>query len=125
MRLILAATTIALALTGCIVVPLPDGSKVSRLPEVSAPAPAPVLTPEERARYDEVDRQAQREQQAARDAERRAQEAEAHRRAAPPPPDYYYYGYGWPYFGWSLNWHWSGRHWGRHPRWGLGIHIWP
>lgn len=123
MRLMLAATTIALALTGCIVVPLPDGSKVSRLPET--PIPAPILTAEERARYDEVDRQAQREQQAAREAERRAQEAEAARRAAPPPPDYYYYGYGWPYFGWGLHWHWTGRHWGRHPRWGLGVNIWP
>lgn len=111
-----------LMLAGCVAVPLPDGSKVSRLPEASVPAP--VLTAEERQRYDDVDRQALREQQAARESERRAQEFEARRRAAPPYPDYYY-GYGWPHIGWGLGWYWTGRHWAWRPRWGIGIHIGP
>ncbi len=114
-------TALMLALAGCSTVPLPDGSKVSRLPETDAPAP--VLTAEERQRYNEVDRQVLREQQAARESERRVREAEAHRRAA--PPEYYMYGYGWPHVGWGLNWYWTGHRWAWRPHWGVGIHIWP
>lgn len=125
MRLTSLALISGLTLAGCVVVPLPDGSQVSRLPE--AYAPAPVLSADERRRYDELDRQAQRDQQAARESEQRSQEAEARRRAAPPYPLYpdYYYGYGWPHIGWSLGWFWTGRHWAWRPRWGVGIHIGP
>ena len=130
---VLAAT---LVLAACATTPLPDGSKVARLPEgaaqgvpTGAPAtaptqPVPPMTAEERQRYDEVDRQVLREQQAARESEQRAREAEARRRAVP-PPDIYYYGYAWPHVGWGVDWYWTGRRWGWRPRWGVGVHIWP
>lgn len=121
MRIVPVVLIAALTLTaGCSTVPLPDGSKVSRLPEPSTP---PTMSVEERKRYDEVDKQALREQQAVRSAEQRA-DFEARRRVD--PSWNFYYGYGWPYWGWG--WYGPGRwypraYWG--PRWGFDIYIGP
>lgn len=129
----LASVAAALGLAACATTPLPDGSKVSRLPEgavsappapAMAPTAAPAMTLEERRRYDEIDRQVLREQDAARQSEQRAAEAQAQRRAVL-PPEVYTYGYTWPYVGLGADWYWTGRRWGWRPRWGVGVHIWP
>jgi hypothetical protein len=121
MRLLPAVTLAAsLLIVGCSTVPLPDGSKVARLPEPAVPA---VLSAEERKRYDEIDKQVLREQQTVRESEQRAQ-AEVRRHVH--PHWNIYYGYGWPYWGWG--WYGPGRwhpraHWG--PRWGVDLYVWP
>ncbi|MGU7780248.1 hypothetical protein [Burkholderia sp. PU8-34] len=91
----------ALALAGCAV--QPSSTILSRLPESGASGGQPrVLTPAERKRYDEIDRQALREQNDAMAAEAAAR---AWSYYAPPPVTVYggYYGGGWG------------------PRWGTGV----
>ncbi|RQR62158.1 hypothetical protein DIE19_12235 [Burkholderia sp. Bp9126] len=81
-----------LVLAGCAV--QPPSTILSRLPEQRAAGQAQALTPAERKRYDEIDRQALREQND-------AMAAEAAIRAwsyyTPPPVTFYgsYYGGGW------------------------------
>lgn len=93
----LASTAGALALTGCAV--QPTSTILSRLPEPGATGQPHALTPAERKRYDEIDRQALREQND-------AMAAEAAIRAwsyyAPPPPVTFYGGYS--NGGWGPGW---------------------
>lgn len=124
MRLI--ATTlfvVTAALGGCATAPLPDGGKISRLPEPGTPL---AMSLEERKRYDEVDKQVLHEQQAARAAEQKLEEQariDARRHVVP----YWgiYYGHGWPVWGgyygpgrWHPHAHWR-------PRWGVDLYIGP
>lgn len=105
-------------LAGCATAPLPDGSRIERLP--SSEAVPPQLTPEESRKLARQNAQILAEQNAAR--EREAQ-LEAWRRAN---QQYYldlHYGRVWPYGG-----YWHGPHWGWRPRWSLGFGyygVWP
>jgi hypothetical protein len=103
----------ALLLTACATTPLPDGSRIQRLAEPSAPAP---LTAEEATRLSELNAQILREQNAARVREERF---ETLRQVGPQP-------YVWPYF--DGGWAWTGHGWHWRPRWGLGFGwygVWP
>lgn len=105
----LASTTGALALTGCAV--QPTSTILSRLPEQAAASQPQALTPAERKRYDEIDRQVLREQNDAMAAEAAAR---AWSYYAPPPVTFYGgysnggwgpgwstgFGYGYGYPGW-------------------------
>jgi hypothetical protein len=90
----------ALALTGCAV--QPTSTILSRMPEPGATGQPRTLTPAERKRYDEIDRQVLREQDdaIAADAAIRAWSYYT------PPPVTFYGGY-------------SSGGWG--PRWGTGL----
>lgn len=63
----LAALIAAASLSGCVAPP--STTVLSRLPEQAAGTTTHTLTPDERKRYDEIDRQALREQNAAIAAE--------------------------------------------------------
>ena len=84
------------ALTGCVMDPPGPSPIYSRLPadQSGIPAKAQPLTPEERARYDAIDRQVLAEQNQAMAAEAAAQ---AWSRYYTPPVSVYgsYYGGGW------------------------------
>ncbi|CAJ9260411.1 lipoprotein [Burkholderia pseudomallei] len=88
----LAALIAAASLSGCVAPP--STTVLSRLPEQAAGTTAHTLTPDERKRYDEIDRQVLREQNAAIAAE---DAVRAWSYYSPPPVTYYggYYGGGW------------------------------
>ncbi|CAJ5044694.1 lipoprotein [Burkholderia pseudomallei] len=88
----LAALIAAASLSGCVAPP--STTVLSRLPEQAAGTTTHTLTPDERKRYDEIDRQVLREQNAAIAAE---DAAGAWSYYSPPPVTYYggYYGGGW------------------------------
>ncbi|ABC37426.1 hypothetical protein [Burkholderia thailandensis] len=92
----LAALVAAASLSGCAAPP--STTVLSRLPE-QAGTTTHTLTPDERKRYDEIDRQVLREQNAAIAAE---DAARAWSYYYPPPITYYggYYGGGWGH-GWD------------------------
>jgi hypothetical protein len=102
-----AVAALAVLSAGCATGPLPDGSKIQRLPEPAAPA---ALTPEEARRQTELNAQILREQNAAQARE----EHLAALRAAPPP----YWGPS-PFF--DGGWVWAGHGWAWRPRWGVGL----
>nr|WP_233883735.1 hypothetical protein [Paraburkholderia flagellata] len=89
-------TTVA-STSGCMMDPPGPSPIYSRLPAAQSglPATAPVLTPEEKARYDAIDRQALAEQD-------NAMAAQAWTRAYAPPVTVYgsYYSGGWGH-GWG------------------------
>ncbi|WP_179402403.1 hypothetical protein [Burkholderia guangdongensis] len=93
-----SAAAAALTLAGCAV--QPTSTILSRLPEQSASGPGQThaLTPAERKRYDEIDKQVLREQNAAIAAD----EAMRAWYYAPPPPVTFYGGY-WN-GGWGPGW---------------------
>ena len=103
----------AIVLGGCVLEP-PGPSLISRLPadQSGVPATAPSLTPEQRERYDAIDRQVLAEQDLAMAREAAAQ---AWARAYSPPVTLYggYFG-GWRGPGWG-GWGWGGG-----PGWGMG-----
>jgi hypothetical protein len=96
-----AAAAAALALSGCAMPPPASSTILSRLPEQNAAGHARALTPDERKRYDEIDRQVLREQNAAIAAD------EAMRAYYYAPPPVTVYG-GYSSGGWG-------------PRWGTGF----
>ncbi|WP_415774212.1 hypothetical protein [Paraburkholderia sp. J7] len=100
--LVLAALGATVASTsGCMMDPPGPSPIYSRLPAAQSglPAAAPVLTPDEKARYDAIDRQVLAEQDNAMAAEAAAQ---AWSRAYAPPVTVYgsYYSGGWGH-GWG------------------------
>jgi hypothetical protein len=95
-------------LAGC-ATPLPDGSRIARLPADAATS-APALSPQEAQKLAQLNAQVLAEQDAARAREARE---EAWRRAQQQMYFDLYYGPGW--------WGWHDR-WGhRHPRWSFGL----
>ncbi|MCX8115092.1 MAG: hypothetical protein N3D71_08485 [Burkholderiaceae bacterium] len=101
-------------LAGCATAPLPDGSRIERLPSTEAVAP-PTLTPDEARKLAQLNAQILAEQNAAR---AREEQLEAWRRAN---QQYYFdlhYGRVWPYG------HWYGPRWGWRPRWSSGFGYW-
>jgi hypothetical protein len=111
--LLMAAATALIA--GC-ATPLPDGSKIDRLPDAALAQP-PALSAQEKKRLEQQNAQILAEQDAAREREDRI---EAARRAYPPAYWSLHYGHpGWyPHYGW-----WSGHDWSRRPRWSWGVGI--
>lgn len=105
---------LALALTGCATAPLPDGSRIQRLPADEVAAKAPRLSPGEARRLTELNAQILEEQRAAR--EREAREDAWRRLQQQWALDLRYGDPGW--YGWH-GWH-------RHPHWSLGLGwYWP
>lgn len=107
MRTSLAATAFVALLAGCATAPLPDGSKIQRLPESAAPV---TLTPEEASRLAELNAQILREQNEARLYEERLEAW----RTAPV--------YAWrpmPYF--NASWAWTNHGWAWRPGFGIGF----
>jgi hypothetical protein len=98
----LSAAAGSVALTGCVMDPPGPSPIYSRLPAEQSriPANAQPLTPEQRARYDAIDRQVLAEQNEAMAAEAAAQ---AWSRYYTPPVSVYgsYYGGGWG-SGWGV-----------------------
>ncbi|KVE33868.1 hypothetical protein [Burkholderia sp. TSV86] len=88
----LAALLAAASLTACVAPP--STTVLSRLPERTGATPT--LTPEERKRYDEIDKQVMREQNAAIAAQEAARAISYYT-----PPVTYYGGY---YGGWGRGW---------------------
>jgi hypothetical protein len=113
LMLAVVSASAAMALSGCMTTYPPTPQTVlSRLPEQSTRA-APVLTPEEKKRYDEIDRQVLREQDSAMRAEAAARAWSYYAPYAPAVPVYgSYYGGGWGN-GWSVG---VGNGWG-YPGW--------
>ncbi|UVS86676.1 hypothetical protein EFP18_21305 [Burkholderia glumae] len=107
----LLAALLVTTLAGCVVPP--TSTVLSRLPEGqpgAAAAPGTALTPEERKRYDAIDKQVMREQNQAM-----AADALARTYYYAPAPVYYGgycggwnsgwgYGYGYGYPGWGWGW---------------------
>lgn len=90
---------LALLAAGCATQPLPDGSKVQRLPELDRPA-AP-LSPEDARKLAELNARILDEQNRALardDARAAAREAYDHAYWS------VYYGVGWPYYGYAPYW---------------------
>lgn len=118
-RTMLVLAGCAVALGGCALAPQ-GPTPISRLPasQSGVPAGAHPLTPEERARYDAIDRQVLAEQDLAM---AREAEADAWARAYTPPVTLYggYFG-GWRGPGWSVGFGNAG--WG--PGWGPGWGRW-
>ncbi|WP_109481635.1 hypothetical protein [Paraburkholderia sp. C35] len=110
----LALVTGAVALSGCMMDPPGPSPIYSRLPadQSGIPTTAQPLSPEERARYDAIDRQVMAEQKQAMVADAAAQ---AYSRYAAPPVSVYgsYYSGGWGH-GWG-----TGIGYG-YPGWGWG-----
>jgi outer membrane murein-binding lipoprotein Lpp len=111
---VLAAIAGGAALTGCVMDPPGPSPIYSRLPadQSGMASTAQPLTPEERARYDAIDRQVMAEQNQAIAADNAAQ---AYARYYSPPVNVYggYYGGGWGHgwgtgvgFGYSPYWGW-------------------
>lgn len=112
--LLAAASTVALlSFAGCVVYPAPQGTVLSRLPD-NAPASAqPVrpLTPEEKERYDAIDRRALHDQEQAIREDAAIRQAQAVAAAAPPVV---YSTWGYPAYGWGYpGWGYPGWGWGR------------
>lgn len=99
-------------LAGCATTPLPDGSRIERLPATEVAVP-PQLTPEQARELARLNAQILAEQNAAREREERL---EAWRRASRRCELDLHYWRVWPYgtFGY-------GPHWGWRPRWSLGF----
>ncbi|AJX15360.1 hypothetical protein [Burkholderia ubonensis] len=95
--LLTSAAAALLVLAGCAV--QPASTILSRLPEERASGQPVTLTPAERKRYDEIDRQVLREQD---DAIATEAAIRAWSYYTPPPVTYYggYYGGGWGH-GWG------------------------
>ncbi|GAB4481728.1 MAG: hypothetical protein OHK0044_30400 [Burkholderiaceae bacterium] len=109
------AIPMAALLAACATAPLPDGSRIERLPSSETSAP-PSLTPEQARQMAQQNAQILAEQNAAR---QREEQLEAWRRAN---QQYYldlHYGRVWPYGGYGW-----GPHWGWRPRWSLGFGYW-
>ncbi|SEA37355.1 hypothetical protein [Paraburkholderia sartisoli] len=107
--LTLSVATGSAALTGCVMDPPGPSPIYSRLPadQSGIPATAQPLTPEERARYDAIDRQVLAEQNQSMAAEAAAQ---AWARYYTPPVSVYgsYYGGGWgPGWGTGVGFGWG------------------
>lgn len=111
---VLAAIAGGAALTGCVMDPPGPSPIYSRLPadQSGMASTAQPLTPEERERYDAIDRQVMTEQNQAIAADNAAQ---AYARYYSPPVNVYggYYGGGWGHgwgtgvgFGYSPYWGW-------------------
>jgi len=96
-------------LAGCTTMPLPDGSKIQRLPPDAVIA-VPKLTPDEAQRLSQLNARILAEQDAARAREARE---EARRRAQQQWALDLNYGYP--------GWYWGGRHGRWHPGWSLGL----
>lgn len=99
----------AAAAGGCATTPLPDGSKIDRLPGNDTPL---TLSPDEARALTELNAHLLKEQEAAR-----VIEYEMWRSGAP-----LFWGPAWgayPYF--DAAWAWNGHNWVWRPRWGLGF----
>lgn len=119
MKPLIATAAIAL-LAGCATAPLPDGSRIQRLPE-SAAAPAPVLSEQQTRELTEMNARILAEQNQARQRE----EALAARAAREPPPVYWGLNFGWSpgwRHGWD-GWVWTGSRWAWRPRWGVDVWV--
>ncbi len=106
-------------LAGCATTPLPDGSRIERLPSTESAAP-PTLTPEQARQMARQNAQILAEQNAAR---AREEALEAWRRAHRQYDFDLHYGRGWPFGRYGY-----GPHWGWRPRWSLGFNydgVWP
>lgn len=104
-------------LAGCAT--LPDGSKIQRLPESSAPMS---LSDDERQKLMQLNERLLAEQERTRARE----EALAAQRSAPPPASLGLgYGFGWGrgwHGGWGAGWAWNGSSWVWRPH--LGVELW-
>ncbi|MEW5879314.1 MAG: hypothetical protein AB1761_02600 [Pseudomonadota bacterium] len=109
------AILIAGLLAGCATSPLPDGSRIERLPSPEAAAP-PTLTPDEARKLAQLNAQILAEQNAAR---AREEQLDAWRRANQQYQLDLHYGRVWPYGAYGY-----GPHWGWRPRWSLGFGYW-
>lgn len=109
------AILIAGLLAGCATSPLPDGSRIERLPSPEAAAP-PTLTPDEARKLAQLNAQILAEQNAAR---AREEQLDAWRRANQQYHLDLHYGRVWPYGAYGY-----GPHWGWRPRWSLGFGYW-
>jgi hypothetical protein len=105
----LCLALLALLVAGCATRPLPDGSRIERLPAASS-APAAVLSAEEQRQLTELNARILREQQAPQLHEQRLPAL----RHVPSP-----HGYGGPYL--DGGWVWTRHGWAWRPRWGFGL----
>lgn len=104
-------------LAGCATTPLPDGSRIQRLPESTAAAP--VLDEQQTRALTELNARILAEQNQARQRE----EALAARPWRDPPPIYWgmHYSRGWGH-AWD-GWAWTGSRWAWRPRWGVDVWV--
>jgi hypothetical protein len=103
----------AALLAGCATMPLPDGSRIERLPPSEAAGLSPTLTPDQSRELAQQNAQILAEQNAARS---RDEQLEAWRRANQQLYLDLHYGRAWRYYD-----HWYGPRWGWRPRWSLGF----